>query len=134
VSKGQVDEAKSGGLVGIGTDLDPSLTKSDALVGNVVGKIDMLPATLGKLILDVNLFETVVGTELSVPVDKIKTNEALVLNVGTTVTSGVVTSAREDVVEVNIRKPVCAEAKSKVAISRRIADSWRLIGFGTLRA
>ncbi len=134
VSKGQVDEAKSGGLVGIGTDLDPSLTKSDALVGNVVGKIDMLPATLGKLLLDVNLFETVVGTELSVPVDKIKTNEALVLNVGTTVTSGVVTSAREDVVEVNIRKPVCAEAKSKVAISRRIADSWRLIGFGTLRA
>jgi len=41
---------------------------------------------------------------------------------------------RSDVVEVNIRKPVCAEPKSKVAISRRIADSWRLIGFGTLRA
>jgi translation initiation factor 2 subunit 3 len=134
VSKGQVDEAKSGGLVGIGTDLDPSLTKSDALVGSVVGKIDTLPQTLAKLLLDVNLFETVVGTELSVPVDKIKTNEALVLNVGTTVTSGTVTSAREDIVEVSLRKPVCAEPKSKVAISRRITDSWRLIGFGTLRA
>jgi translation initiation factor 2 subunit 3 len=134
VSKGQVDEAKSGGLVGIGTDLDPSLTKSDALVGSVVGKIDTLPQTLAKLLLDVNLFETVVGTELSVPVDKIKTNEALVLNVGTTVTSGIVTSAREDIVEVSLRKPVCAEPKSKVAISRRITDSWRLIGFGTLRA
>ena len=82
-----------------------------------------------KLILDLKLFETVVGTELSLPVDKVKTNEALVLNVGTTVTSGVVTSAREDIIEVNLRKPVCAEAKSKVAISRRIADSWRLIGF-----
>jgi translation initiation factor 2 subunit 3 len=134
VSKGRVDEAKSGGLVGIGTDLDPALTKSDALVGSVVGKIDTLPPTLGKLLLDVNLFETVVGTELTVPVDKIKTNEALVLNVGTTVTSGIVSSAREDIVEVNLKKPVCAESKSKVAISRRIADSWRLIGFGTLRA
>ncbi len=134
VSKGKVNEAKSGGLVGIGTDLDPALTKSDALVGSVVGKIDTLPPTLGKLVLDVNLFETVVGTELSVPVDRIKTNEALVLNVGTTVTSGIVSSAREDIVEVNLRKSVCAEPKSKVAISRRIADSWRLIGFGALRA
>ncbi len=133
VSMGQVQEAKSGGLVGIGTDLDPSLTKSDSLVGSVVGKIDTLPSTLSKLILDLKLFETVVGTELTLPVDKVKTNEALVLNVGTTVTSGVVTSAREDIIEVNLRKPVCAEAKSKVAISRRIADSWRLIGFGSLR-
>ena len=48
VSKGQVQEARSGGLVGIGTDLDPSLTKSDALVGSVMGKIDTLPPTLEK--------------------------------------------------------------------------------------
>jgi translation initiation factor 2 subunit 3 len=84
--------------------------------------------------LDVELFEKVVGTELSVAVDKIRTNEALVLNVGTTVTSGVVSSAREDLAEINLRKLVCAEVGAKVAISRRIADSWRLIGFGTLRA
>ncbi len=133
VSRGQVQEAKSGGLVGIGTDLDPSLTKSDALVGSVVGTAGTLPPTLTKVTLDVNLFEKVVGTELSVPVEKIKTNEALVLNVVTTVTSGVVTSAREDIVDIGLKKPVCAEPNSKVAISRRIADSWRLIGFGTMR-
>ncbi len=134
VSRGPVQEAKSGGLVGIGTDLDPSLTKSDGLVGSVAGKIDTLPPTLSKITLDIKLFEKVVGTELSVPVEKIRTNEALVLNVGTTVTSGTVTSAREDLVDVGLRKPVCAEAGAKIAISRRIADSWRLIGFGTLRA
>lgn len=134
VSRGTAQEAKSGGLVGIGTDLDPSLTKSDGLVGSVAGKVDTLPPTLGKITVDVKLFEKVVGTELAVPVDKIRTNEALVLNVGTTVTSGLVTSAREDLVDVSLRKPVCAEAGAKVAISRRIADSWRLIGFGTLRA
>jgi translation initiation factor 2 subunit 3 len=134
VSRGPVEEAKSGGLVGIGTDLDPSLTKSDGLVGSVAGKVDTLPPTLGNITLDVKLFAKVVGTELAVPVDKIRTNEALVLNVGTTVTSGIVTSAREDVADVGLKKPVCAESGSKVAISRRIADSWRLIGFGTLRA
>ncbi len=134
VSRGAVQEAKSGGLVGIGTDLDPSLTKSDGLVGSVAGKVDTLPSTSAKITLDVKLFEKVVGTELVVPVEKIRTNEALVMNVGTAVTSGVVTSAREDLVDVGLRKPVCAEAGAKVAISRRIADSWRLIGFGTLRA
>jgi translation initiation factor 2 subunit 3 len=87
-----------------------------------------------KFTLDIKLFEKVVGTELAVAVDKIKTNEALVLNVGTTVTSGLVTSAREDLADINLRKAVCAEPGAKVAISRRIADSWRLIGFGSLRA
>lgn len=117
----------------MGTDLDPSLSKSDGLVGSVVGKVDTLPETLGKITLDVKLFEKVVGTELAVPVDKIRTNEALVLNVGTTVTSGMVSSAREDLVDINLRKSVCAESGAKVALSRRIADSWRLIGFGSLK-
>lgn len=133
VSKGQVQEANSGGLVGIGTDLDPSLTKSDGLVGSVAGRIGTLPPTLERVTLDVRLFEKVVGTELAVPVEKIRTNEALVLNVGTTVTSGIVSSAREDIIDINLRKPVCIAPASKVAVSRRIAESWRLIGFGTLK-
>lgn len=134
VSKGQVQEATSGGLVGLGTDLDPSLTKSDGLVGSVAGRTGTLPPTLGKITLDVELFASVVGTEEAVPVEKIRSNEALVLNVGTTVTSGLVSSAREDLVDIALKKPACAEPGAKVAVSRRIADSWRLIGFGTLRA
>ena len=133
VSRGQVEQATSGGLVGIGTDLDPSLTKSDGVVGSVAGKIDTLSPTLEKVTLDLQLFDKVVGTELAVPVEKVRTNEPLVLNLGTTVTSGLVTSARENLADIVLRKPVCAEPGSKVAISRRIADSWRLIGFGALR-
>jgi translation initiation factor 2 subunit 3 len=68
-----------------------------------------------------------------VPVQKVKMNEPLVLNVGTAVTSGVVSSAREDIVEVTLKKPICADPGAKVALSRRIGESWRLIGFGTIR-
>ena len=106
VSRGQVEEATSGGLVGIGTDLDPSLSKSDGLVGSVAGKTDTLPPTLDKITLDVKLFEKVVGTELAVPVERIRTNEALVLNIGTTVTSGIVTSARENLADIVLKKPI----------------------------
>jgi translation initiation factor 2 subunit 3 len=130
---GDVKQATPGGLVAVGTDLDPSVTKSDGLVGNVLGRAGTLPQTLEKVSLDVGLFEKAVGTELLVPVQKVKMNEPLVLNVGTAVTSGIVVSAREDIADVSLKKPVCAEAGSKVALSRRIGESWRLIGFGTIR-
>ncbi len=130
---GTVKEAKCGGLIGIGTMLDPSLTKSDGLVGNVIGKAGTLPESQDKLALDVQLFDRAVGTESMVTVDKIRTNEALVLNVATAVTSGVVTSARESVIDIALRKPVSAELGSKVAISRRIGESWRLIGVGKIK-
>jgi translation initiation factor 2 subunit 3 len=133
ISKGSVTEARSGGLVGVGTALDPSLTKSDGLVGSVVGMAGELPPVLDKLTAEVSLFERAVGTEQLVAVDKIRTNEPLVLNIGTAVTSGVVTSAREDIVDISIRKPVCPLPGFKIAVSRRIGDSWRLIGFGTLK-
>jgi translation initiation factor 2 subunit 3 len=133
VSKGPVDEARSGGLVGVGTALDPSLTKSDGLVGSVVGKVGELPPVRDKLTVDVDLFERAVGTEQLIPVDRIKTNEPLVLNIGTAVTSGLVTSVREDIADVALRKPVCPILGFKIALSRRIGDSWRLIGFGTLK-
>jgi len=130
---GSVKEATSGGLVAIGSTLDSSLTKSDGLVGNVVGRLGTLPESSDKLTLDVELFEKAVGTENMVTVQKIRTNEALVLNVATSVTSGVVTSAREDLIDVALRKPVCAEPASKVALSRRIGESWRLIGVGKIK-
>jgi len=125
--------ATPGGLIAMGTDLDPSVTKSDGLVGNVVGKIGSLPTSLEKVSLDVELFDQAVGTEQLVPVQKIKMNEPLVLNVGTAVTSGVVASVRETIADVSLQKPICADPGSKIALSRRIGESWRLIGFGALR-
>ncbi|HZD12611.1 MAG TPA: translation initiation factor IF-2 subunit gamma, partial [Candidatus Binatus sp.] len=130
---GEVRQIHPGGLVALGTNLDPSVTKSDGLVGNVVGKAGSLPPTLEKPTMDVKLFELAIGTEQLVPVQKVKTNEPLVLNVGTAVTSGIVSSAREDIVEVTLKKPICADPGSKAALSRRIGESWRLIGFGTIR-
>jgi translation initiation factor 2 subunit 3 len=129
----QVNEAKCGGLVGVGTSLDPSLTKSDGLVGNVVGKPGTLPNVLDKLTLETRLFERAVGTEEMVIVEKIKMNEPLVINIGTSVTSGVVTSVRGEIVEATLKRPVCTEPGARAAISRRIGDSWRLIGFGTVK-
>ena len=60
-------------------------------------------------------------------------SEPLLLNVGTATTVGVVTSAREGgVVQVQLKRPVCADKGDRVAVSRRIGARWRLIGVGTI--
>ena len=128
-----VEEAGCGGLVGVGTLLDPSFTKADGLIGNVVGKPGSLPETLKNFGLEVHLFKYAIGTPELVEVEDIRTNEALVINAGTAVTVGVVTSGRKDYIEVSVKRPICAKEGSRVAISRRIAGRWRLIGYGILK-
>jgi translation initiation factor 2 subunit 3 len=133
IGRGSVEEAGPGGLVALGTKLDPSLTKSDGLVGNVVGRAGRMPPPLESLRLDVRLFEKVVGTKEQIPIERIRANEALVLNLGTSVTSGLVTSVRDGVVEIALKKPVSVEPRMKVAISRKIMGGWRLIGYGMVK-
>jgi translation initiation factor 2 subunit 3 len=52
------------------------------------------------------------------------------LNIGTAATVGTVTNSKDSKIEIKLKKPVCLIPKSRVAISRRIADRWRLIGAG----
>ncbi len=126
-------EAYGGGLIGVQTDLDPYLTKSDNLVGNVVGAPDTLPPVLYELELDVELFKYVVGTDESIEVKPISMNERLRLNVGPAVTLGVVTSARGESISVKLHRPVVAEEGWRVAIATRVNNMWRLIGVGKVR-
>ena len=131
--KEQVKEAIPGGLLAIGTSLDPVLTKSDSLTGQVAGIPGTLPPTHESFALDLHLLERVVGVSDEEKIGPIKTSEPLMLNVGTATTVGTVTSARKDVAEVKLKRPVCAEIGSTVAISRRVSSRWRLIGVGVIK-
>jgi translation initiation factor 2 subunit 3 len=126
-------EVNPGGLVGMGTKLDPALTKSDNLAGKMAGKPGTLPPMQDALTMEVHLLERVVGAADELQVEPVKTREPLMLNVGTATTVGIVTSARKDEVDVQLKLPVVAEKDWRVAISRRIGARWRLIGYGVIR-
>ncbi len=128
-----VKQASSGGLVGVGTLLDPALSKADGLIGNVIGKPNQLPILRYSMGIEATLFEHVIGTAEQVKVDAIKQKEALVINVGTAVTAGAVTNSKRDYFEISLRKPIIARTDSRVALSRKIAGKWRLIGHGVLK-
>lgn len=128
-----LERAKPGGLIAIGTKLDPSLTKSDGLTGRMIGAPGTLPPIISKFTMSTHLLERVVGTAEDLVVDNIRTNEPLMLSVGTATTVGIVTSARESSCEVSLKIPVCAESNQRVAISRKISGKWRLIGYGIIQ-
>jgi translation initiation factor 2 subunit 3 len=128
-----LDVAGPGGLIAIGTGLDPSLTKSDSLVGRIAGVPGSLPPVLSELTFSTELMKRVVGVSSELAVDNLKTNEPLMLSVGTATTVGVVTSGRSDSAEVNLKIPVCVEKNQRIAISRRISGKWRLIGYGVVK-
>jgi translation initiation factor 2 subunit 3 len=127
---GLVQKVRPGGLVAIGTKLDPTYVKSDSLIGSVVGKPETLPDDVEDISIDVKLFDTAVGTQEMVKVEPIKTKEFLRLNVGTAATLGTVTNSKDNKIEAKLKKPLCLLPQSRVAVSRRIADRWRLIGAG----
>jgi translation initiation factor 2 subunit 3 len=127
-----LEEVGPGGLVGVMTQLDPTLTKSDGLVGNVVGLPGQLPPVRDSLSLDIQLLERVVGLKEFGRVKPIRQGETLMINVGTARSVGEVVKLREAQIELKLKIPVCAEMGDKVVISRQIAGRWRLIGIATI--
>lgn len=122
-----------GGLIAVGTSLDPAMTKTDGLVGNVLGKPGTLPPVWNELDMEVHLMERVVGTAEELRVEEIRVKEALMLNVGTTTTVGVADSVKTGRCHLHLKLPVVATPKQRVAISRRVGGRWRLIGYGILQ-
>ncbi len=129
----EVKEATCGGLVGVGTLLDPSYSKADGLTGSIAGKTGMLPPTVTELTLETYVLERAVGTKEMLKVDKINPDETLLLHIGAAVNIGKVVYIKQNTIKVKLTRPICALPGSRVAISRKITARWRLIGYGLIK-
>jgi translation initiation factor 2 subunit 3 len=127
-----VSEARPGGLIAIGTKLDPARTKSDSFAGKVVGRVGLVPPTMDSFNLSIYLLKRVVGTIDEKNVEPIKTNEPLMLTIGTATTVGIVSEFHGEKIGVKLKLPVCADFGQRIAISRRIDSRWHLIGHGII--
>lgn len=124
--------AGPGGLLGVATELDPAIAKSDSLSGTVAGKAGQLPPVRSELAFASHLLERVVGAKEELKVEPVKLGEPLLLTVGISRTVGAVTAAAQKRTVVKLKIPVAAEAGERIAISRQVAGRWRLIGWGEL--
>jgi len=101
-----------GGSMGILTQLDPGVVKSDSLTGSLVGPV---------------------GTKEEIQVQPIKLQEMLMLNVNSAATVGIVVDISKNEVLCKLKLPICADMQSRVSISRRVGTRFRLIGFGIIK-
>ena len=123
-------DAKPGGLIALGTLLDPSLTKGDSLIGHLVGREGTLPDIISEIELEVTLLDRVLGSENQIKIYDLKHNERLLLVVGTEKTAGTVTKILKNSYILKLNPPICPAENFIFAISRIINRRYRLIGYG----
>lgn len=122
---GKLEEAHSGGLIAVGTNLDPSLTKGDSLTGCAVGTPGSLPKVSPEL--DIT-YSPIERTEFDNPPPK--PGEPIVVSAQTSTTVGVVAKYKKGNATIKLKKPVAVEKDSTIALSRRVGQRWRLSGWG----
>ncbi len=127
-----IKEAEPGASIALETELDPILTKADALSGCVASITGKLPEIFSNIKIKTSLFKEVLGITEKKQVDDIKTAELLMLSINTSITVGTVKRIKNNEVELVLRIPIVPFKGENVGIARMISGHWRLIGFGEI--
>ncbi|GAQ84803.1 eukaryotic translation initiation factor 2 subunit gamma [Klebsormidium nitens] len=134
----ELQYAVPGGLIGVGTTIDPTLTRADRLVGQVLGEVGELPDVFTELEVNFFLLRRLLGvrtkgSEKQGKVAKLAKGEVLMLNIGSMCTGARVLAVKSDLAKLQLTSPVCTREKEKIALSRRVEKHWRLIGWGQIQ-
>lgn len=130
--------AVPGGLIGVGTLIDPTLTRADRLVGQVLGLKGHLPDVFSEIEISFYLLRRLLGVKTSdggkaAKVQKLAKSEILLVNIGSTSTGGKVLKMDGETATLALMQPVCTKQGEKIALSRRVEKHWRLIGWGQIK-
>lgn len=125
-------EVKPGGLVALGTGLDPSITKGDGLVGRVVVRTGEKINILSKITMKVHLFDYVIGLNEKTAIGGLQKNDNLLLTAVAAKTIGNVGSIEKGKAVLQLKIPLCLEKGDKIAISKQVGGRWHLVGYGIL--
>lgn len=128
--------AVPGGLIGVGTRVDPTLCRADRLVGQVLGHRGQLPEIYIELEVNYFLLRRLLGVKTedgkNAKVEKLAKREIIMVNIGSSTAGAVVTNVKADMAKLTLTKPACTEIGEKIALSRRVGKHWRLIGWGSI--
>lgn len=131
--KDVLDEVSPGGSIAILTKLDPYLTRTDSLVGQIAGLDGTLPEPLKEITFNINLFDKIVTSTEEYEVKPIIKGEPLMLIVNSMTTVGVPIKVNPKVASVKLKRPVMAFENDRVVIFKRYeGNKWRISGYGII--
>lgn len=135
----QLEFAIPGGLIGVGLNIDPGLTRSDHLVGHMIGHIGTLPDIYTHLKIKYRVIQrrVILRTDDTEKVKlksvKFKEGEQILLSINSMTLFGLVTDVYEHKkIKIRLDIPLCVEHTDKIVILRQIDKKWRLEGKGKL--
>ncbi|MEN9626073.1 MAG: hypothetical protein RL557_401 [archaeon] len=128
----QIQQATPGGSLAFETELDPTLTKSDAIAGSIASSHNNLPDITDKIKIKFSLFSEVLGEEKEIKTEGLKISELIMLSVNTTITVGKIEKIKNNEADVSLRIPIVPLKGDSVGVARNINGHWRLIGFGEI--
>lgn len=126
-----LNEAYPGGLIAIGTDIDPSCCIADNLVGHILGLKGDVPDIYQKLTINYEIFDTFLDKK-DKEIKCLVLNEVYMLNVGSCSLNAMLKIKTSDHLTFDLFKPVCCDLREKVTLSKKVSNNWRLIGYGKI--
>ena len=121
-----LDLIRPGGLIGIGTEVDPYYCKDDLLAGNKIGLIGTLPSVYDSIKLKYKIINDFGGDW------KPKAKDIVNLQIGTLSISSEVTSFSKKELSFKLSRPACIESNTKVMVSHKEDGIMKIVAVGTL--
>ncbi|MCK5040233.1 MAG: translation initiation factor IF-2 subunit gamma [Candidatus Aenigmarchaeota archaeon] len=120
-------KAHCGGLIALETTLDPSLSRSDSLVGNVVGCVGKIPTAKNTIAMAVTYLKREAKEDTN-----IRKGDVVMMNVGTARTVGICNNAdnKKNIYNFSLKLPVCVLDNQNIALSKQIDRRWKLVAKG----
>jgi translation initiation factor 2 subunit 3 len=123
-------EAHAGGLIAIGTNLDPFFCFSDKMVGQIICEEKSKPVVSNIIKLDYYKIDRLLEPNKT----EFRVNEKIVLIIGSSAQVGIIKKInKKNEFEILLSRDAAYYPKNKVAISRNINSRWRLAGYGEIK-
>ena len=133
--KNNLEQAYPGGLIGVGLSIDPSISIADKLVGQMITSLNNSNYLISNnIVCEYNITKELIGSENNdnSKISSIKNNEKLQLSINSSTIKAIIKDINKNSFIAELEKPICTSIDSKICISRKINNSWRIIGYGKI--
>ena len=119
----------AGGLIAIGTDLDPFFVSGDKMIGQLICEESSKPLVTQEMELKYSKIDRLLDSNK----DSLKLGENIVLIIGTAAHLGTIKKIKGENVSVSLKNQAVYYKDETIAISRLVSGRWRLSGYAQAR-